>query len=304
MPSAEYTELMKKLRDAAENANAVSDASGQRALGEERAGYETFMAQIRDCDDAARAPVDANGVHAEWVAAPGAADTPVILYLHGGGYFAGSITTHLDLGYRLSKASGGRTLLVDYRLAPEHPYPAAVEDCVTAYRWLLSQGIPAKKIVPAGDSAGGGLAVAVLLAARDAGDPLPAAAVCISPWTDMECSGDTVVTKAGFDPSYDGSRLSFWAKQYMGDHDLRAPLASPIYADLRGLPSILIQVGDIELLLDDATRLSERGRAARVDVQLEVWADMPHCWHLFAPILPEGQQAINRIGAFVRQKTR
>lgn len=299
MPSAEYITLMERLRNAS-----AEESAADLTLQQERDGYEEFMAEIRDCADATVTPIDAGGAAAQWIYAPGTSDTPVILYLHGGGYFAGSVNTHRDLCYRLSKASGGRTLAVEYRLAPEHQYPAAVDDAVAAYRWLLASGVAANKIVVAGDSAGGGLALAVLLAARDAGDALPAAAVCISPWTDLECTSDTIITKDGFDPSYDGAKLKPWALDYMGDHDLRAPLASPVYADLKGLPTILIQVGDIELLLDDSTRLSRRGRDMGVDVQLEVWGDMPHCWHLFAPILPEGQQAIARIGAFIRQKTR
>ncbi len=248
-------------------------------------------------------PVQAGGVPAEWISATGAADDRVILYVHGGGYVMGSIATHRELVARLSKASGARGLALDYRLAPEHPFPAAVDDAVTAYRWLLSQNIKPNNIVVAGDSAGGGLAVATLLAIRDAKLPLPAAGVGISPWVDMEGLGESMTTRAKADPVVQKQGLLGMAQLYLGGKDAKSPLAAPLHADLTGLPPLLIQVGDAETLLSDSTRLAEKAKKAGVKVELEVWPEMPHVWHLFAPFLPEGQQAIEKIGKYVRQIT-
>lgn len=252
--------------------------------------------------DIKREPVQAGGVQAEWVSAPGASVEHTVLYLHGGGYCIGSIDTHRDLAGRISRASGARLLVIDYRLAPEHRFPAAVDDATSAYRWLLAQGAEPAKTVIAGDSAGGGLTVATLVALRDAGDPLPAAAVCISPWVDLEGSGESMTTKADVDPMVQKEGLLKMAEAYRGDADARHPLVSPIYADLKGLPPMLIQVGTWETLLDDASRLAERAKAAGVDVSYEPWEGMIHVWHFFAGMLPEGQQAIDRIGEYIRGK--
>jgi acetyl esterase/lipase len=192
---------------------------------------------------------------------------------------------------------------VEYRLAPEHPFPAAVEDATAAYRWLLASGVRPAGIAIAGDSAGGGLTLATLVALRDAGDPLPAAAVCLSPWVDLEGIGDSMATKAAADPFVRKEMIQFMAQQYLGERSLRTPLAAPLYADLHGLPPLLIQVGTAETLLDDSTRIAERARAAGVSVTLDTWDNMIHVWQLFAPMLPEGQQAIERIGAFIREHT-
>ena len=242
--------------------------------------------------------VSAGGVPAEWVTAPDARDR-TLLYLHGGGYVIGSPNSHRDLAGRLSRASGARVLVLDYRLAPEHPFPAAVDDALAAYRWLLSQGHAPDRIVIGGDSAGGGLTLATLVALRDAGQPLPAAGVCLSPWTDLAGTGESLRTKAQVDPMVQWSRLSQYAAAYLGKQDARTPLASPLFADLRGLPPLLIQVGTAETLLDDAARVVERAKAAGVDVTYEAWDDMIHVFQAFAMLLPEGQQAIEKIGAFI-----
>lgn len=247
--------------------------------------------------------VNAGGVTAEWVAAEGAADSRVILYLHGGGYIIGSPRTHRALMAKLSQDSGARVLGLDYRLAPEHTFPAAVEDAVAAYRWLLSEGYNPERIALAGDSAGGGLAVAALVQARYVGLPMAAAVVCISPWVDMEGLGESMETRAEADPMVGKENLMISARTYLGGSDARAPLAAPIYADLRGLPPILIQVGDAEVLLDDSTRLAGVAREAGVEAQMDVWDDMIHVWHLFAPILPEGRQAIEQAGDFIKKHT-
>jgi acetyl esterase/lipase len=203
----------------------------------------------------------------------------------------------------MARASKARVLALDYRLAPEIPFPAPVEDSVSAYRWLLDQGISAKKMVIGGDSAGGGLAIAALVALRSVGEPMPAAGVCISAWTDMESTGQSHTTNAESDPSVSKERLLKIAKVYLAGKDPTAPLASPIHADLTGLPPLLLQVGSIEVLLDDSTLLKSRAKAAGVSVEMEVWDDMPHVWHHYAPILPEARKAIGRIGEFVLEHT-
>ena len=248
-------------------------------------------------------PVEAGGVSAEWSVADGADQDKVILYVHGGGYVMGSAGSHRDMTGRLSQAAGARVLSLNYRLAPEHPFPAPVDDSVAAYRWLLGQGIQASNIAIAGDSAGGGLALAALIAIRDAGEPVPAAGIGISPWVDMEGTGESMTTRAAVDPVVQKEGLLGMAKLYLGDADSKNPLAAPLHANLAGLPPLLIQVGDSETLLDDATRITERARKADVDVTLKIWDEMPHVWHLFAPILPEGQQAIEEIGAFFKEQT-
>lgn len=245
--------------------------------------------------------VVAGGVPGEWIVPPGAEESRVLLYLHGGGYVIGSVNTHRDMVSRIARAAQARALAIDYRLAPEHPFPAAVEDATAAYRWLLASGMPAERIVIAGDSAGGGLTLATLLALRDAGDLLPAAAVCISPWTDLAVTGESMDTKADVDPMIRKAEAIEGAKLYLAGADPKTPLASPLYADLSGLPHLLIQVGTHETLQDDSVRLAERARAAGVDVTLEQWEEMIHVWHFFAFILPEAQQAIDRIGQFVRE---
>jgi acetyl esterase/lipase len=271
-------------------------------VAEMRAGFSQLATKFPGAPDITVTRVDAAGVPAAWVVAPGAEHTRVILYLHGGGYVIGSIDTHRELAGRLSRAAAARVLLLDYRLAPEHPYPAAVEDATTAYRWLLTNGATPARIVIAGDSAGGGLTVATLVALRDAGDALPAAGVCLSPWVDMEGIGESMTTKAHVDPMVRREGLLNLANLYLAGANPRTPLAAPLYADLSGLPPLLVQVGTAETLLDDATRLADRAKAAGVDVTLESWEDMVHVWQLFASMLPEGQQAIERIGAYVRQR--
>jgi acetyl esterase/lipase len=273
------------------------------SIEEQRAGMETFTSLFPVADDVRSEPVDANGVPAEWISTPAAEDQRVILYLHGGGYVIGSIATHRDMVSRLGRAAAARALSVDYRLAPEHPFPAAVDDATDAYRWLLSTGVDPARLVIAGDSAGGGLTVATLVALRDAGDPLPAAAVCVSPWADLECRGESITSKADLDPILRQESILKWGKLYLGDADPRTPLASPIHADLAGLPPLLIMMGTAELLFDDATRLAERAQAGGVDVTLEPWEEMIHAWPIFAALLPEGQQALDRMGNFIRERT-
>jgi acetyl esterase/lipase len=272
------------------------------SVEEARAGFEQVASMFPVDADIKREVVSAGGIKAEWVSAPDADAGRAVLYLHGGGYVIGSINTHRSLAARLSRASKARLLVIDYRLAPEHPHPAAVDDSVAAYRFMLAQGLKPARIVVAGDSAGGGLTVATLVAIRDAKLPLPGAGACLSPWVDLEGIGESMTTKADVDPIVQKAGLLQMAAAYLGGKAPRTPLAAPLYADLSGLPPLLIQVGTAETLLDDASRLAERARKAGVTVTYEPWESMIHVWHLFAPMLDEGQQAIDRIGEFVRKQ--
>jgi monoterpene epsilon-lactone hydrolase len=267
-------------------------------IDERRSEMEVAFTRFKIAADVRCDPVDAGGVPAEWVTAPGALKKRVIYYLHGGGYAMGSIKTHREMVSRLSRAACARVLFIDYRLAPESPFPAAVQDATAAYRWLLSTGVNPDNVVIAGESAGGGLAVSTLIALRDMGDPLPSAAISLSPWVDMEAFGESMTTKAEVDPLVSRESILMYAKAYLGNTDPRTPLAAPLYADLSGLPPLLVQVGTAEVLLDDATRLVEMAKSAGVDVILERYEGMIHMWH-FYPMLPEGQQAIQRIAEFV-----
>jgi monoterpene epsilon-lactone hydrolase len=248
-------------------------------------------------------PVSGPEIGAEWLEPPAAREGAALLYLHGGGYVIGSPRSHRHLAAALAKATGAATLLPDYRLAPEHPFPAAVEDAVAAYRWLLDRGAAAPRVVIAGDSAGGGLTVATLVALRDRGLPPPADGVCISPWVDLTCGGASYGEKAASDPIVTREGVTEMARAYLGATDPRAPLASPLFADLAGLPPLLVQVGSEEVLLDDAVGLAEQARAAGVAATLEIWPDMIHVWHWFFPMLDEGQRAIEGAGAFARAKS-
>ncbi|MEY2569202.1 MAG: epsilon-lactone hydrolase [Actinomycetota bacterium] len=262
-----------------------------------RANMEAMATVVPPPADVAYESVDAGGVPAEWVTAPGARTDAVILYLHGGGYAIGSINTHRMLAANISRAAGLRVLLIDYRLAPEHPHPAAVEDATAAYRWLLSQGIDAAKLAISGDSAGGGLTVATLLALRDAGDPLPACAAPMSPWVDMEQSAESYTTRGELDPMVSAVGLKEMADWYLAGQDTRTPYASPVHADLKGLPPMLVQVGDHEVLLDDAITLVERINDAGGDAMCEVGEECFHVYQAFP--VPEATEAIARLAAFV-----
>ena len=240
---------------------------------------------------------------AEWLRPPSAEAGRVVLYLHGGGYVIGSPRSHRHLAAAIAGAAGASALSLDYRRAPEDPFPAAVDDAVACYRWLLEQGIAPGRIVIAGDSAGGGLTVATLVALKDARVPLPAGGVCISPWVDLTFSGASYETKAAADPIVRRPGIGEMARAYLGKTDPRTPLASPVFADLRGLPPLLIHVGSDEVLLDDAVQLAERAKAAGVSATLEVWDRMIHVWHWFLPMLEEADTAIQGIGRFCRART-
>ncbi len=270
------------------------------SLEQHREGLELVVDLLPLPPDVTIEPVDADGVPAEWINTPGMNANKVLLFLHGGGYSIGSLRTHRRLASDLARAGGLRGFSVSYRLAPEHVFPAAVEDAVTAYRWLIRSGTAPGNVVLGGDSAGGGLCLALMLRLRDEGDPLPAAAVCLSPWTDLAATGASVMTKAASDPILRPRDLHAFAQRYLGEADARTPLASPLYGDLSGLPPILIHVGTAEILLDDSTRLAARAKDAGVEVTLKIADDMIHVWHYFAPLIPEGEEAIAEAGEFVR----
>jgi acetyl esterase/lipase len=245
-------------------------------------------------------PDTVGGIAGEWVTRAGLAEAaPVLLYLHGGGYFACSPKTHRPITGAFAQA-GLRVFVPDYRLAPEHPFPAALEDALAAWRGLLARGYAAARIGVAGDSAGGGLAVALLVALRDAKADLPAAAVLFSPWTDLAGTGESIKTNAGRDAMFHAPGTGAGAAFYLGDTPATTPLASPLYADLRGLPPLLIHAGDREILRDDSTRLAAKARAAGVSVEEKIWPVVPHVWQL-ASFVPEARQSIARAAAFLTE---
>jgi acetyl esterase/lipase len=269
----------------------------QGSIADQRARQNSSRRFNRLPADVRCLQVSADGVSAEWIETP-AQDLGVILYLHGGAYVLGSINGHREWIARLARATRTRALAIDYRLAPEHPFPAALEDAVSAYRWLLDQGLKPAQIIIAGDSAGGGLALATLLASRDGGMPLPAGTVCISPWADLALTGASVISNAGLDPILSAESLKVYAGYYAGNHELTLPLISPLYADLAGLPLLLIQAASDEILLDDARGVAAHARAAGVGVTLEVWDGMFHVFQM-VPFLPETRQAVDSIARFV-----
>ena len=246
--------------------------------------------------------VSAGGVDGEWIAPSGASRDKAILYFHGGGFRLGSVASHRDLIARIADASGCRVLAINYRLAPEHRFPAALEDAVAAYGWILEQGLKPENIAFAGDSAGGNLVLAAMLSLRARLLPLPIVGVLMSPWTDLAATGASYVSRADADPIHARPMILALAKNYLGDDgDPRRPLASPLYADLAGLPPLLIQVGDRETVLDDSIMFAEKARSAGVDVELQVWDGMIHVFQMFGTELAEARQAIYAIAGFLRQ---
>jgi epsilon-lactone hydrolase len=247
---------------------------------------------------------DAGGVKAEWTSTPDADPAKAVLYLHGGGYVIGSLDSHRHLAAEAGRSAGARVLAIDYRLAPEHPFPAPVEDTVAAYRHLLQTGIRPGAIALAGDSAGGGLVVGAMLAIREAGLPLPACGWCISPWVDMEALSTSFVDRSETDPTVQKATILDMARLYLNGADPRHPHVAPVYGDLRGLPPLLIQVGSVETLLDDSLWLAREAGKTDVPVDLQIWPEMIHVWHQFHPVLTAGRKAIAAGGAFIRNNLR
>jgi monoterpene epsilon-lactone hydrolase len=252
-------------------------------------------------DDVELTAVDVNGVPGEYSIVRGSDPSRVLMFFHGGGYCSGSIQSHRRLVTEAGRAAAMRTLAIDYRLAPEHPFPAAYDDALTAWRFLRKQGIPAAQIAIGGDSAGAGLTLAVISHLRDAHEELPACAWLISPWTDLTMSGPTLVSKAAADPLIHKEYLNELADAYLpADTDRKDPRVSPLYADFGNFPPMLIQIGSNETLLDDATRLAARAGATDVAVTLEIWPNMIHAWPLWNAHLEDGRRALASAGSFIR----
>jgi len=267
-----------------------------RSAAEQRAEFDALFADRPLGDDVTLTPRTLGGVPALDVQVEGADGDAVILYLHGGGYQVGSARTGANLAAPLSRRTGLPAVSLDYRLAPENPFPAAVDDALAAYKALLESG---RRIVIAGDSAGGGLALATMLAARREGLPMPAAAVVFSPWTDLTLSGASLDTRGDFDPLFSREHIAEYADSYLAGHDPKDELASPLFADLRGLPPLLIQVGSAEVLLDDALQLAVRAAEQEVDVSLDVVAGAPHVYQLMVGVMDEADEALDHAARFL-----
>jgi acetyl esterase/lipase len=270
---------------------------------------DTSVAQMRRDWDAAFggcalpvscSPINDGGVDGEWIAPADAPPDKAILYFHGGGFRVGSVASHRGLIAQIADTSGCRVLAINYRLAPEHRFPAALDDVLAAYGWMLEQGLQPSNVAFAGDSAGGNLALSAMLSLRDRGLPLPAAALLMSPWTDLAATGASYVSRAEADPIHQRPMIVALAENYLGQGDPRDPLVSPLYADLNGLPPLLIQVGNRETVLDDSTMFAEKARSAGVDTELQIWDGMIHVFQMFSEI-PEAHQAIAETAGFLRR---
>src|SRR3954465_1427680 len=296
MPSVAMQDLMEVLRDR----QRAGVGQAPTTVAETRATFAPAGPLHPVPDDVLVSEVSAGGVPAHWLTAPGADEDRVLLFLHGGGYQLGSLRSDGELAARLGRASGMRVLFPEYRLAPEHPFPAAIDDVRAVWRWLRTdQQLSARSLALAGASAGGGLAVALLVATRDAGDALPAAAVLMSPTVDLTSSGASMTDRADEDPISTPPVLRQLASDYLAGADPKTPLASPLFASLSGLPPLLVQVGTSDLLLSDSERLAEAATEAGVDVLLEVGEGLPHVYQL-ALGTPEAAQATERAGKFLR----
>lgn len=272
-----------------------------KTIIEARRGMESLTKFARLPSKTEVEKITFNSISAEWIYAYDAHEDRVILYLHGGGYNICSPNTHRELAARISKESGAKVILLDYRLAPEHPFPCALDDATSAYRWLLDTGFTAENIAIAGDSAGGGLSLATAISLRDAGEPSPASIACISPWTDLEMSGNSIKTHADIDPMLNLQALKVMASNYIGECDPHSQLISPFYADLKGVSPLLIHVGSDEMLLDDSTRIAKKAKSAGVDVTIKIYDQMWHVFHFNAALMPEGKKAIEELGSFIRK---
>jgi len=245
--------------------------------------------------------VSYNNVSAEWVSAKNADENNVVLYLHGGGYNLGSPRTHREFAAHISNESCAKVLLPDYRLAPENPFPAGLEDAIASYRYLLDNGYPNNKIAIAGESAGGGLTLATCLSLRDQNVPLPSSLVCLSPWTDLEITGDSIIDLEDIDPMIKLASVKIQAANYIGTNDPKSPLISPIHADYKDLPPMLIHVGSDEILLDDSKRVADKAIKDGADVTLKVYDHMWHFFHVFYKLMPEAKVATKEVGAFIQK---
>jgi acetyl esterase/lipase len=278
--------------------HAPFDIGGE--LGEQRALFHEMIASVPPPEDVTATPARLGGIPVVTVETPGDDSSAVVLYFHGGAYALGSAGDSVGLAADVARRVGVRAVSVDYRLAPEHPFPAAVDDAVAAYRALLADGTPSSEVAFVGESAGGGLVVATLVALKEAGLPQPSSAVVFSPWADLTLSGDSLTGKADVDPALTAKGLQIRARDYLGETDPATPLASPVFADLTGLAPLLIQVGSHEILLDDAVRLATRAAEHDVAVELQVWPQVPHVFQGFAALLDDADAALTSAAAFTR----
>lgn len=289
--SAENTQLIKKLRE--------TKAVAGETVEENRRLFDAGAAAFIVPENISRETVDADGVPCEWFRVANAAKGAV-LYLHGGGFVIGSTISHAPLIARIVEASGYHVLGVNFRLAPEHPFPAPLNDCVRSYSYLLGRGFAPQNIAIVGDSAGGALVISTLLSIRDQGLPLPACGVTLSAWADLTLTADSLQRNAERDPVVTKDILQFMTALYAAGQDPSNPLISPALADLSGLPPLLLQAGDRDVCEDDSRKLADNARAAGVDVQFEFWPEMIHCWHTYYDVLPEARDAVSKVGSYLR----
>ncbi len=278
--------------------------SEDTTLDQMRGDLEALSSKLSSMSAKACVEVVANGVSCEWVGSVQPDKSPIVLYFHGGGYVVSSAKTHRDVAHHIAQMTDARILTVDYRLAPENTFPAALEDAESAYTWLLQEGIEAARIALAGDSAGGGLALALLLKLRDDGQPLPACAALFSPWADLTCSGESYTANADKSPVGSKEMGLGMAGQYLGDDgDAQNPYASPVFGTYAGLPPLLIQVSDREVFLDDSLTVARKANEAGVDVTVDQWPGVFHAWQIYASAIDESRDAISKMAAFIREKT-
>ena len=287
MPSQAHEDLVAMV-------SAAPPAAG--TLEDSRAGYDAMLGLNQPPDDATIEEVMIEHVNADWVSVPESQDNRFVLYLHGGGYVIGSNVGYREFASRMARATKAKVLVLNYRLAPENPFPAAVDDAVMAYKYILSSGADASQVVIAGDSAGGGLTFSTLVALRDGGDSMPACAVTFSPWVDLEGTGDSAKPGAVDDPMVGVEGLQDFANHYAAG-ELRNPLASPLHANLSGLPPVQVFVGTREILLDDAMRIVDNAQAVGVDASLTVGEGLIHVWQVFP--MPEAAESLEQVAGFV-----
>jgi epsilon-lactone hydrolase len=282
---------------------ALKKGISDRAMDEQRQMLDTAARKLGKLPKNCQVEqLEIEGLYAEWLSSENILADKVILYLHGGGYAFCSANTHRSLAARIGKAAGVKVLFPEYRLAPEHPFPAAIEDAVTVYRWLLRQGYDSSKIILAGDSAGGGLSIAATLVLRDQNEPLPGAIVCLSPWVDLTSSGESYRKNKEIDPYLSVQGVRDAALMYAGnENSLNHPLVSPVFADLTGLPPLFIQAGNHEILQSDAELLAKQARHAGVNVTFKVWDGMWHVWQISGDTLPEAKKAVSEIGNYLKK---
>lgn len=279
----------------------LTGSDNTATMSEVRASYTAFQAQQPSPDGVQFQEVNMGGVPATLVEPEVQTSDIVLVYIHGGAYIVGEPAGYRGIGGNYAKLLGARVYIPDYRLAPEHPFPAAIDDGLQAYGWLLNQGIPAGNIAFVGESAGGAMVVSVMVAAKQKGLPLPAAGVAISPWANLEHTGASMTNREGLDPLNTKPLLDLLARSFLAGELPNHPLASPVFADVTGLPPILVQIGENELMLSDAIRLASHLAANRVRVNLEVWPQMPHAWHFFQSFLPEGERALRESARFISE---